>query len=262
MTLVEWSEEGGFATKADREKLIKDSELRESLEGVFDSITLRYTYELIRRGVIKRFITNISQGKEARVYVAEGADGYVAVKIYFTSASEYYKTMPIYIEGDPRFSHLKRGDRREIVETWARKEYANLSEAYSAGVHVPKPISIRGNVLVMQLVGGSEPAPLLKDVDLTPLSWKRAYNQIMNDLERLVVNAGLVHGDLSEYNVLYYRRPYLIDMGQSVMTSHPRAQEFLFRDVKNLNLFFRKKGIELKDLVKDDLITKWLASRR
>ncbi|MGC8636556.1 MAG: RIO1 family regulatory kinase/ATPase [Thermoprotei archaeon] len=46
------------------------------------------------------------------------------------------------------------------------------------------------------------------------------------------------------------------------MTSHPRAQEFLFRDVKNLNLFFRKKGIELKDLVKDDLITKWLASRR
>jgi RIO kinase 1 len=262
VVLVKWIEEEKFITKADREKIIKDTELRESLEGVFDSVTLGYAYDLIRKGIIKRIITNISQGKEARVYVAEGAEGYLAVKIYFTSASEYYKTMPIYIEGDPRFNRLKKGDRREIVETWARKEYANLTEAYAAGVHVPKPISVRGNILVMQLVGGQAPAPLIKDVQMSPLSWKRSYKQIIDDIERLVVQAGLVHGDLSEYNVLFYRRPYIIDMGQSVMTSHPRAQEFLSRDVKNLNAFFRKKGIELKDLVKDDLIAKWLASRQ
>jgi len=256
------SEYEGKEALAKFERRQKDSELMETLEGVFDSRTLRYVYELMRKGVIKRFITNISQGKEARVYAAEGPEGYLAVKIYFTSSSDYYKTMPIYIEGDPRFSRLKRGDRREIVETWARKEFANLSEAYAAGVHVPKPISVRGNVLVMQMIGSSAPAPALKDIELKPLGWVRAYRQVLSDVEKLVTVAGLIHADLSEYNILYYRRPYIIDVGQAVMTSHPSAEEFLARDLNHLNDFFRRKGIGLKDLAKEDLIKRWLASRR
>ncbi len=258
---LNWNDEHEGISKVERRE--KDSDLKESLEGVFDAKTLRYLYDFMRKGVIKRFITNISQGKEARVYQAEGEKGYIAIKIFFTSSSEYYKTMPVYMEGDPRFSRLKRGDRREIVETWARKEFANLSEAYAVGVHVPKPLFVKGNVLIMQFIGGlGRPAPTLREVRLSYNSWSRAYKQIISDLQRLVVKAGLVHADLSEYNILFYRRPYIIDMGQAVMLSHPGAEEFLVRDLNNLNNFFSKKEIGLKDLVKEDLIKRWLASHR
>ncbi|MDP7975069.1 MAG: serine protein kinase RIO [Thermoprotei archaeon] len=250
--------EGEFFQKYERR--LKDAELMEALEGVFDARTLSYVSDLLRRGVISRFVTNISEGKEARVYLAESGTDLVVVKIYFTGSSDYYKTMPLYMQGDPRFSRIRKS-RREIVETWARKEYANLALAFGSGVHVPRPWAVRGNVLVMDLLGDeSGPAPRLKDVKLSGRQWKETYRALISDLELLVTKAGLVHADLSEYNVLYWKQnPYMIDFGQAVLTSHPHAEEFLRRDLSNLASFFAKKGIGLKEASEEELVRKWLA---
>ena len=65
-------------------------------------------------------------------------------------------------------------------------------------------------------------------------------------IDTLYNKAELVHGDLSEFNILYSDQPYLIDMGQSVTRDHPRALQFLMRDIRNMNRFFKKRGCEVK----------------
>ncbi|MEM2137328.1 MAG: RIO1 family regulatory kinase/ATPase, partial [Candidatus Methanomethylicia archaeon] len=147
-----------------RRRRIKDSDLFETVEEVFDYSTLTLLYDLINMGVIDVMYGVVNSGKEARIYRAVDPRGFeIAVKIYLTSTSEFRRGMLTYIIGDPRFK-VSRRSTRDIIYVWARKEYSNLLKADEVGVRVPKPIAVKGNILVMEFIGeGGVPAPLLKE---------------------------------------------------------------------------------------------------
>ena len=146
---------------------VKRSEEYEALEEVFDKPTLMTLYGMLRRDVISEIYGAIKAGKESKLFWAKGPKGEdIAVKIYLTITAEFRTGMLMYIEGDPRFSRVRR-DRRGLVYQWASKEFRNLKEAYGAGVRVPKPVAVRNNVLVMEFIGrDGVPAPLLREVEL------------------------------------------------------------------------------------------------
>ncbi|MCS7368749.1 MAG: serine protein kinase RIO [archaeon GBS-70-058] len=231
-----------------RRRKIKDSDMFETVEEVFDYSTLMILYDLFNKGVLHVMYGVVNSGKEARVYWAKGRGGMdLAVKIYLTSTSEFRKGMMTYIVGDPRFK-ISSGKTRDVIYVWARKEYSNLVKAHNVGVRVPKPITVKGNVLVMEFVGvDGVPAPLLKDY--TPTDIDAFFKVLMDYVSRLYCKARLVHGDLSEYNVMVFdESPVLIDFGQAVDLAHPLAEELLVRDIKNLLNFFSRKGVETPDL--------------
>jgi RIO kinase 1 len=154
--------------------------------------------------------------------------------------------MEDYIRGDPRFTGIGH-KKKDIVFAWTRKEFSNLRRAREAGVAVPEPIATHRNILVMQFLGENEIAyPLLKDTRLENEEAKTVFYRICNYMRLLYKQAKLVHGDLSEYNILINpssSEPYIIDMGQAVTPEHPGAEVFLKRDLKNIIRHFRKYGI-------------------
>jgi RIO kinase 1 len=229
------------------------------LEEVFDTSTLKVLYRLFNKGIIDTIFGVISSGKESRVYRGLDADGEnIAIKIYLTSSKEFRKGMIIYIEGDPRF-RLKKRDTRSLIFAWAQKEYKNLQRAFNVGIRVPNPIYVNKNVLVMEFIGEDDvAAPTLKEVP--PRKPQQMYNIVLKYVKLFFQKAKLVHGDLSEYNIMHLDdKPIIFDLAQSVLIAHPRAQEFLKRDLKNINRFFTKLGVKVKDVedafkwvIKDD----------
>ncbi|MFB6354406.1 MAG: serine/threonine-protein kinase Rio1 [Halobacteriales archaeon] len=236
-----------IARKRDREfaqfrKRLKDADQFKVEGAVFDDATLAAVYKLVQDGHIAAFGGPISTGKEASVYEALGPDDTdVAVKIYRVQASDF-RRMRDYLEGDPRFEGIG-GDKRDVVVAWTRKEFANLQRAESAGVRVPHPIAVQRNVLVMELIGEEDDhAPRLEEVHIE--NPETAY-EVVREYMRRLHGAGLVHGDLSEYNIVVYEGELcVIDVGQAVTVHHPNAEEFLRRDCRNVAAFFARQGLE------------------
>ncbi len=236
------------------EKRIKDSELLETVEEVFDLFTVRSLYELMRRRVLKRLNGVVSAGKEARVYLGYGfKDERYAVKIYLTATAEFRRGILKYIMGDPRFDGLLPKDTRKLIYLWTRKEYRNLKRMYDAGVSVPKPVAFYNNVLVMEFIGlDSTRAPLLVEVwsELSVDELYSVYRQVIDNVRKLYCVAELVHSDLSEYNIMIRSdlSIVLIDVSQAVHINHPNSMDFLVRDIRNIHRFFyREVGLEIPD---------------
>jgi RIO kinase 1 len=140
--------------RGEEEPRIKDADLYETVEEVFDASTVLTILSLIRKRVLKRISGVISAGKEARVYLGYAPDGRpLAVKIYLTSSAEFRKGILKYIAGDPRFQGVKTSDTRALIYAWTRKEYRNLVRMREAGVKVPEPVAFLNNVLVMEFLG-------------------------------------------------------------------------------------------------------------
>lgn len=240
------TEEDRIARKRDREfnqfrKRIKDADQFKVESSVFDEATLLALYRLVHHGHVQAFGGPISTGKEANVYEALGADEEVAVKIYRINASDF-RDMREYLIGDPRFEELG-GDKKRVVLAWTRKEFANLNRARKAGVRVPKPIAVERNVLVMEYIAtNGERAKRLNEVHIE--NPETAYNVVREYMHRLN-EAGLVHGDLSEYNIVFHDGQLVfLDMGQAVTVHHPNSGEFLQRDCENVANFFARQGLE------------------
>lgn len=223
---------------------ILDSDEFKVYSEIFDRTTLMALYRLSKKGFIKALGGVISSGKEANVLHALKNGEEVAVKIYMTYTSDF-RNMYEYIEGDPRFLKVKR-DRRSIVMAWAKKEFRNLKIAEESGVRAPRALAVDSNVLVMEFIGeDEEPAPRLKDVEdeLEKEEMEEICSTVLEYIRRLYKNGDLVHGDVSEYNILVHDEIFLIDFGQAVHKRHPRAMEFLKRDIENMSRYFRKFGI-------------------
>ena len=131
------------------------------------------------------------------------------------------------------------------MEVWVRKEFRNLNRLSRWGLNVPKALGVHKNVLVMEYIGTPEgPSPKLREVSVD-----EAHAVVEDLLHFLAVSwqrARLVHGDFSPYNILWHDgRACVIDVGQGVVDSHPKAEEFLVRDVTRLVEWANKNGVEL-----------------
>ncbi len=219
-------------------------------EGVFDEITFRALFGLYGK-YFDRLRGPINTGKEADVYLAEWGDKRVAIKIYRIFA-RLYKNIAFYIRDDPRFRAIGNKPTKVIFE-WTKKEYKNLLRASSIGVRVPKAIAYNLNVLVMEFIGENDiAAPLAKYVPpKDPEAWKnKIYKWIIDMWEK----KNMVHGDLSEWNILNFKEePVIIDISQAVLKDHPLSLELLKRDVENITRWFNKLG------VKDNTLKDWLS---
>jgi len=114
-----------------------------------------------------------------------------------------------------------------------------------AKVRVPEPIKFSQNMLVMEFIGEEgTPAPMLRNVELEDPS--KTYKTVVKYVKLAYKKAGLVIGDLSEYNILMQRgEPVIIDVGQGMTTDHYNSKEFLVRDIKNINHFFRSYDVKI-----------------
>jgi RIO kinase 1 len=218
---------------------------RATLEEVFDQATRMVIYSFLKSGVLDEVHGVVSTGKEARVYWGKNKEKKeIAVKIYLTSSAEFRKGMFKYIDGDYRFKGVKH-DTRSLIFAWAQKEFRNLDQASRAKVRVPTPIGVKNNVLLMEFIGkNGVNAPSLKEQ--TPANPDKIYALLLTNVTRLYRKADLVHGDLSEYNIMIWKRkPVIFDVSQAVPTSHPIAEELLRRDLGNLNRFFSRLGVKV-----------------
>ncbi|MAY12584.1 MAG: serine protein kinase RIO [Euryarchaeota archaeon] len=217
---------------------------RRVFDAVFDRLTLMSLYKLMKSGIIDTLDFPIARGKEAHVFHGTGLSGPVAVKIFHTS-NAVFKNLLQYIEGDPRFGGLKRR-HRDVVDIWVRKEFRNLSRLAKWGLAVPKPLGVHKNVLVMDYLGTpSAPSPRLRDVKVADP--EPVYIELLEFLAITWQKAGMVHGDFSPYNIMWHDGgPVVIDVGQAVVQSHPKSQEFLVRDVTRLVEWANKAGLDVE----------------
>lgn len=220
---------------------ITSQERFRTLKGVFDEFTNRNLFELRSRGVFDELVSPLKVGKESNVFIAKKGTRKLIVKIYRVQNCDY-KRMFEYIRQDPRYEFLKH-HRRDIIFAWTQREFKNLLKAGRRGVSVPQPLACRSHILVEEMIGS--PALPLKDaLPAHPQEFLVSLLQEMAKLHR----AGLVHGDLSAFNILNHQeRPVLIDFSQATLTTTPNSRELLQRDIRNVGKFFKKLRMALDE---------------
>ncbi|KAL9665036.1 hypothetical protein QQ045_020445 [Rhodiola kirilowii] len=237
---------------------------RATVEQALDPRTFMVLFKMINRKFFSDMNGCISTGKEANVYHATRDDGAeLAIKVYKTSILEF-KDRTRYVQGDFRFRHgSSHHNPRKMVKVWAEKERRNLMRLKAAGIRCPTPLHLKLHVLVMEFIGKNGwAAPRLKEVSLTVDKLCECYMEVVIAMRTLYQKCKLVHGDLSEFNMLYWEgHLYIIDVSQGVDLDHPHALDFLRRDCVNVSDFFRREGVavmtirELFDFIVDPSIT-------
>lgn len=207
---------------------------------VFDRHTLFAIAKLRKSGFFETVDYPVAKGKEANIFCATTHEGEkVAVKIYRIETSNFIR-MHEYIDGDPRFSNTRRA-RFETILAWTRKEYSNLKVFYEARVAVPKPITFLRNIVVMEFLGEKNIAFSTLD-QIGSEQPRKDFEFLLSEVKK-IYQLGFVHSDISEYNIVVTDEGLrLLDCAQAVLLAHPKAEEFLQRDVGNLVRFFKKQG--------------------
>ena len=243
--------------KFEEQKRIKSVEDKQVSSEVFDNKTLQVLYKLAKQGYLKSLNGVISTGKEANVFLGiDDDDNEVAVKIYRVVTLDF-KKIKEYIAGDPRFKSYGNNTRK-IITAWTKKEFMNLSRLYNHGLNVPEPYTANENVLVMEYLDCSSSdasaAPPLSKIMLD--NPEIVFEEIIDFMDKSYNKAGLVHGDLSRYNILYsHGHPYVIDVSQATLTSHPSSMKLLERDIENIIFDAKKFDLSLDfDEVKNRII--------
>ncbi len=206
---------------------------------VFDEKTMVRINTLLSKGIIDAVESPVAEGKEASIFLAAGGKKVgnvpVILKIFRIETTYFFKRKD-YMVTDPRFRKTK-GGTYEIIKEWCKREYSNLKIANASGVHCPKPLSFNGNILIMELIKDDEKiAPTLKGSKLDEP--EKCLKNILDDIRKMYV-AGIVHSDISEYNILMSNGvPHLIDFGQAIFKDNPNANRFLARDIQNIIRYF------------------------
>ncbi len=229
-----------FDQKVDALRMrVKDLDQLKVRDNVFDEQTLLALYKLITKKWIDSVGGPLSTGKEANIFYGEREGRTVVIKIYMMRTANFLK-MQEYIAGDRRFLHIGKS-KKDVIFAWTKKEFSNLKRAVEAGVNVPFPLIFDRNILVMDLIGENNVAsPQLRLAEIDKPY--ETYKTLMESVRDLWQKANLVHGDLSEYNILYHKgEPVIIDIGQAVTTDHAHAHSFLKRDIENVNRFFASR---------------------
>jgi RIO kinase 1 len=212
---------------------------------------------LVEDGLVDEVIRPLMSGKEASVYVVRCGDELRCAKVYkeankrgFRQAAEYQEGRKVRNSRDARaMAKGSKHGRKNQEEHWQNAEVAALYRLASAGVRVPKPYDFLDGVLLMELVTDAEGgvAPRLNDVALQPEDAREFHAFMIAEIVKMLC-AGLVHGDLSEFNVLLGPDgPVIIDLPQAVdAAGNNHAFRMLERDVGNMAAYFGQFAPELK----------------
>ncbi|MBW3012476.1 Kae1-associated serine/threonine protein kinase [Candidatus Woesearchaeota archaeon] len=204
--------------------------------NVFDNFTLRTLFHMASTGLFDRIESPIALGKESNIFSAIKGDSRVCLKIYRLEACDFTR-MYEYIRTDPRYIELKH-HKRKIIFSWTQREYRNLLKAREAGVKCPTPYAFENNVLVMEFIGDEKACPQAKNC--APRNAKKFIKDVVDEMRKLH-KAGIVHGDLSEYNILNKDgSPVLIDFSHATQKNNPIFGELLERDIKNIARYAKK----------------------
>jgi RIO kinase 1 len=211
---------------------------------------------LVDDGVIDAVVRQLMSGKEAMVFVVRAAGEVRCAKVYKEADQRSFRQAVDYTENrktknSRQARAMAKGTRygREAQErAWQSAEVDALYRLAAAGVRVPKPYNFHEGVLLMELVTDAEgnAAPRLNDVRLTPEQALGLHRRLIGEVVRMLC-AGVVHGDLSEYNILLAADgPVIIDLPQAVdAAGNNHAPRMLVRDVDNLRAFFGRFAPEL-----------------
>ena len=211
---------------------------------------------LVQDGLVDEVIRQLMSGKEATVYVVRCGEEIRCAKVYKEANKRSFRQSTDYTEGrkvknSRRARAMEKGTsygRKAQEEAWQNAEVDALYRLAAAGVRVPKPYNFHEGVLLMELVTDSEgnAAPRLNDLELTA-ELSREYHRILITQVVRMLCAGIVHGDLSEYNVLVDSTgPVIIDLPQAVdAAANNQARKMLLRDVQNLAAYFGRFAHEL-----------------
>ena len=211
-----------------------------TVKGVFDAFTNRTLFKLQSQGVFDELVSPIFVGKESNVFSAVKGKTKVIVKIYLMQNCNFNK-MYDYIRKDTRYLFMKN-HKRDIILAWTQREYKNLIKADRSGARVPKALGWKNHIVVEEFIGDETPAPPLKDQ--YPEDPKKFFDDIIKQMKKMYA-AGLIHGDLSSFNILNYKeKAVIIDFSQGTLTKTPNSEELLERDIKNIVRFFGKLGVK------------------
>ncbi len=209
-------------------------------KDVFDKFSEENLYRLISNGTIDGLDAPLSIGKEANIFTAKRGDETMVVKMYRVSTCDFNR-MYDYLKFDARF-HVKQS-KRQVIFAWAQREYRNLLLARNAGIAVPVPHAVRFNILVMECIFSGEHIAQKLTTD-PPKNPKQFFAEVVGELKKLR-NAGLVHADLSPFNILNAdQHPVFIDWSAATTKDNPNYEEYWQRDIRNLCTFFRKLGVD------------------
>jgi RIO kinase 1 len=212
---------------------------------------------LVNDGLIDEVIHQLMSGKEATVYVVRCGSNIRCAKVYKEANKRSFKKAVEYQEGrkvrnSRRARAMSKGSkfgRNELEQTWQTAEVDALYRLASAGVRVPEPFGCIDGVLLMELItdADGDVAPRLGDVELTSEQALEDHASVMQSIIRMLC-AGLVHGDLSEFNVLVDAEgPVIIDLPQAVdAAANNHAERMLARDVNKITEYYALFAPELK----------------
>lgn len=204
---------------------------------------------LVDDGIIDEVLFQLMSGKEAQVFVVRSYDSICCAKVYKEASKRSFKQAVQYQEGrtvrnSRRARAMAKGTKfgqKEQESAWLTAEVDALYKLAAAGVTVPTPHCFLEGVLIMDLVKDEDgdPAPRLDDVEFDPIDARIYHGQMMQEIVRMLC-AGLVHGDLSEFNVLFNGfRSVIIDLPQAVSAAgNNSAKMMLDRDVRNMTEYF------------------------
>ncbi len=200
------------------------------------------------QGIITEVLRPLMSGKEAQIYLVTSGAKLCVAKVYKEAQDRSFKHRAAYTEGrkvrnsrDQRAMAKRTKHGREQEEAaWRSTEVDVIYRLHAGGVRVPSPYNFIDGVLVMELIVDADgvPAPRLGDLSFEPAAATAIYERLIREVVRMLC-AGVVHGDLSDYNVLLGADgPVIIDFPQSVDTAHNNnARQLLIRDVNNLHDF-------------------------
>ncbi len=213
---------------------------------------------LIEDGVVDEVIRSLMSGKEAQVFLVRCGDEIRCAKVYKDVVDRSFKKAVQYQEG----RQIRNGRRQRAMDTrskfgrdqqevvWHQAEADALLRLAAVGVRVPKAYGLFGGVLLMELITGADGdvAPRLNDITLSFEDAVKGHSTVMNFVLRMMC-IGLVHGDLSEFNVLQDSKgPVIIDLPQVVnAAANNGAKSMLMRDVNNITQYYARFAPELAD---------------
>jgi RIO kinase 1 len=212
---------------------------------------------LVEDGLVDNVMRQLMSGKEATVYVVQCGDEIRCAKVYKEANQRGFHQAVHYTEGrkvknSRQARAMEKGSRygrKEQEAAWQHAEVDALYKLAAAGVRVPHPYGFYEGVLLMELVADEHgaPAPRLNDLELTPEQAREFHAMLIRQVV-LMLCAGIVHGDLSEFNILVDNHgPVIIDLPQAVdAAANNNASRMLERDVENLANYFGQFAPELQ----------------